>query len=125
MLLTSKSLRAVLQQSQKAAEPSLAALRLSVADGWAYRSPTEPAVGTDEPATGVSPSCGSIVTHGGAFLLQNYVFSGFLDFIVAATPLRDPFTDPVPDIPVAENGSDLHFSGSSVFRLAIDPFPVA
>ena len=65
------------------------------------------------------------LTHGGAFLLQNYVFSGFLDFIIAATPLRDPFNDPVPDIPVAESGSDLHLSGSSVFRLAIDSSPVA
>jgi len=54
LLLNSKTLGAILQQSQKAAGPSLAALRLSLTDGSACRSPTETAVGTDGPATGVS-----------------------------------------------------------------------
>lgn len=51
LLLTSKSLRAILQYSQKAAEP---ALRSLVADDSAYRSLTESAIGIHEHATGVS-----------------------------------------------------------------------
>ena len=54
MLLTSKTLHAILQHSHIAAEPSLAALRSHVVDGLAYCSTTETGVCTDEPATGVS-----------------------------------------------------------------------
>jgi len=50
LLLTSKSLRNILEHCQKAAEP---ALRSLVADDLAYRSLTETAAGTDERATGV------------------------------------------------------------------------
>jgi len=53
LLLNSKTLRAILRHSQKAAEPSLATLRLSLADGSAYSGPTETAVDTGEPAAGV------------------------------------------------------------------------
>jgi len=54
LLLTSKALSAILQHSQKAAEPSLAALRSHAVDGLACCNTTETAVRTDEPATGLS-----------------------------------------------------------------------
>jgi hypothetical protein len=54
LLLTSESLCAILQHSQKATEGPLAALRSHVADGLAHCNTTETTVCTDEPVTGVS-----------------------------------------------------------------------